>query len=107
MCRTGEQSLREHGNARTGQLNLRDVIHSQGPDSDFLPEHRPPVPGAENDLGRPCTNRKHGREPAREIRLLSPLSGTEESNYAQKPSKLLPGHIYKRKMFFLKKQRKP
>lgn len=31
-----------------GQLNLRDVIRSWGPDSDFLPEHRPPVPGAEN-----------------------------------------------------------
>ena len=34
--------------ARTGQLNLRDVIGSWGPDSDFLPEHRPLVPGAEN-----------------------------------------------------------
>ena len=47
-CRTGEESLRGHGDARTGQLNLRDVIGSWGPDSDFLPEHRPLVPGVEN-----------------------------------------------------------
>ena len=105
MCRTREESLRGHGNVRTGQLNLCDVICSWGPDSDILPERRPPVPGAENaeHLSQPCTNRKHGLEPAREIRPLSPLSGTEESDYVQKPSKLLPGHIYKRKMFFKKK----
>lgn len=88
-----------HGNVRTGS-STRDVICSWGPDSDFLPEHRPSctqlkMPSTSASLVQ--TGNTAWSQP--EKYTLPPLSGTEESDYVQKLSKLLPGHIYKRKCF--------
>lgn len=55
--------------------------------------------------GWACKNRKRQCWPKKE-RCSPHFPKAEESDYAQKPSKLLPGHIYKRKIF-LRKQMKP